>query len=297
MTTFLAGDKFTKRLTAKDANRMLRAAQEHEAGLANITLKDVQRVWENGHIFVRSDSESVPAFSVLGYANSPQFLDPQRANVGQQLIYFIGQRFHAHKHFFRHCVVQTDARMGEIVPAAISGVTFARCKMNEGNGYATMGSLLIEHMATQDGGDNATIGGYFKQFAEFNYSVQSDFGQAMLIKAPLRDAQFSNLSRALVLLRQYTPIWRGTLSTKVSARVFTGKISAYGGINDTIDIYDPLQIVPSEMTSNEIGSCVVGLQFSQLRNPTTDPSSLNKIVGCIVTLDNYSMVRFVSVTP
>jgi hypothetical protein len=300
MTTFLAGDKFGKRLTAKDANRMLRAAQEQEAGLANVTIRDVQRVWENGHILVRNDAESVPVFSVLGYANSPQVIDPQRGNVGQQLIYFIGQRFHAHKHFFRHCVIQSAARTGEVVPAAVSGITFARCAAAEWIGnqeFMTMSSLLIQHMATQDGGDNATFGGYFK---EYTYSTSFDFGQAKLIKAPIvngGDNSGSYRSRALVLLRQYTPVWRGTLSTIGTAGVYTGKIDAYSGITDTIDIYDPLKVVPSGMTSAEVGSCVVGLQFCQPRSTEADPSVLNKIRGCIVTLDNFSMVRFVSVTP
>jgi|688.fasta_scaffold215703_3 hypothetical protein len=302
MTVFLTGDNFGRRITAKEANRILRAGQEQEAGLANVSVRDVQRVWENGHILVRNDSgQSVPAFSVLGYAGSPQYIDPNRANVGQQLVVFIGQRYHAYKHFFRHCVLQTSALMGEVVPAAISGVTFARIKDNEGGSatYRTGEKLLVQHIATQDGGDNAAIGSYFYRYRHLD--SQTEFGQAQVIKFPAKpgDDSFNAIrSRGLVLLRQFTPIWRGTMSTIESGtRNYTGKITAFEGITETIVIRDPFQVVPNAITSGEITSAVVGLQLGQNEDAVSDPATLPNIRAAIVTIDNYTATRFVVSEP
>jgi hypothetical protein len=293
MTTFLAGDQLTRRLTAKDANRMLRAAQEHEAGLANLTAKDVLRVWQNGHVLVRNDATGGPAdkFCVLGYANSPALVEPNLANVDPQLFFFIGQEFRPYKHFFRHCVLQQRAVPGEVVPAAVSGLTFAQVftPIETATTYATGGHLYIEYSATDP---KPT---YFSQ----SLSESFQFGHATLLKAPCKSPTFQVRSTALVMLRQFTPIWKATISTRVDARNYTGKLTAYSisesGV--TINIRDPLLIVPSSMTSAEIGSITAGVQLCQPNLTGTDPAALPNIEGCFVTLDNFSMVRFVSVTP
>jgi hypothetical protein len=293
MTTFLAGDQLTRRLTAKDANRMLRAAQEHEAGLANVTAKDVLRVWQNGHILVRNDATGGPAnrYCILGYANSPTLVEPNLANVDPQLFFFIGQDFRPYKHFFRHCVLQQRAVAGEVVPAAVSGITFAQVfePLESPTTFATGGHLAINYSSSAIGPT------YFSQ--SLNESFQ--FGHATLVKAPCNSPLFQVRSTALVMLRQFTPVWRATIDTRVDQRNYTGKLTAYATSESgvTINIRDPLKIVPSSMTSAEIGSITAGIQLCQPNLTGTDPAALPNIEGCFVTLDNYSMVRFVSVTP
>lgn len=291
MTTFLAGDKFTKRLTAKDANRMLRAAQEHEKGLANITVRDVLRIWQNGHILVRNDASfNADKYQVLGYANSPALVEPNLANVDPQLFFFIGQDFRPYKHFFRHCVVQQRAVVGEVVPAAVNGLTFAQVfePIETDTTYATGGHLAINYTSS------LISPTYFTQST--NESFQ--FGHATLLKAPCKSF-YGVRNTALVMLRQFTPVWRATIDTRVDSRNYTGKLTAYATSESavTINIRDPLKIVPTSMTSAEIGSITAGVQLCQPNLTGTDPATLPNIEGCFVTLDNYSMVRFVSVTP
>ena len=118
-------------ISAKELNRAIAAGRDRDAGLANLSSRDLNRARENGHILVRNQTgATVKIFSVLGYNNPRTEFYSESQNLFWQRAVWDGATIDLKQHWFAHCVLQQHATAGEVVPAAVNGLTFAR--VNEG---------------------------------------------------------------------------------------------------------------------------------------------------------------------
>ena len=286
MTVFLTGDNFQRKLTAKDANRMLKVAQEHEAGAGNLTASDIQRAWDNNHILVRWNATyKLYAGSVIGIGNpSTRYTygeGPQR--YAQQLNIFPGQRLKIKKHWFRYGIAQTTAKQGEIIPVAISGNTMAfvnSSNMQEGARVALWDTDQYNFATTEYS--------YFQPTSEYGTA----FGHAVLVKGSGRAIP---KSRALVRLNDRNTVWRATLNNRVSATEFDGFLSVYGTPVSDIKVFDPVGVMPgtTDMPIGAIG-VTAGIEITQ-KTEAISGETLPDITGYIIcvnrgtTLTNVEM--------
>jgi hypothetical protein len=287
MTVFLTGQNLTRNLTAKDANRMLKVAQEAEAGAGNLTTKQIRNAWENGHILVRNDwGVYLPAFAVTGVGPAQYLYDvrnlPRRDR--QQSVIYSAQLIRLKKHWFRHGVVQQRAGMGEIVPCAINGVSFAQVRYS---GTSTNQMLGVK-VALQDWDQQSTqAGGIFFPEREFS----TFFGHAELLQASKET--FPERHRSLVKLHQRNTVWRAVLTNRVDSLEFDGYLSVYGSFSwSTIKIYDVWSVMPNT-TDLPTGSCSIpcGIELTQgLMEATSEQTNLPDITGYIISVNRGTTI-------
>ncbi len=290
MTVFLTGDNFQRKLTAKDANRMLKAAQEQEAGAGNLTSQDIQRAWDNQHVMVRWDGPlRADAYSVIGIGNA---LEPYNSGAlpprdRQQLNIFRGQLVRVKKHWFRYGVLQQHAWPGQVVPAAVYGVTFAQLSVYDNNTGPLQGSRLALRDIAFSGSDDRTGVFYYQT------STSTSFGHAKLLRGT-RDTLLEK-HRSLVQLHDRNTVWGALLTNRVSTTEFDGHITIYGATLGAIKIWDVFSLMPptSEIPT---GSCNIGVGIELTQNITNSTAeALPDISGYIIcvnrgtTLTNVEM--------
>lgn len=290
MTVFLTGQNFTRNLTAKDANRMLKVAQDAEAGAGNLTTKQIRNAWENGHILVRNDwGNWLPAYAAIGIGPASYLYDIRnlpRRDKPESVIYS-GQLIKIKKHWFRHGIIQQRAAMGELVPCAIEGVTFAQVRYTGSS--QTTSQLLGVRVALQDYEQSRTTieGGMFRAAREYN----TYFGHAELLQASRE--YFPERHRSLVKLHQRNTVWRAVLSNRVDAYEFDGYLSVYGSASYTqIKIYDVWGVMPNT-TDLPTGSCSIpcGIELTQgLLEPTSEQTNLPDITGYIISVNRGTTI-------
>jgi hypothetical protein len=290
MTVFLTGQNLTRNLTAKDANRMLKAAQEAEAGAGNLTTKQIRNAWEANQILVKNDwGNWLPAFSAIGIGPNLYHYDvvniPRRDR--QQSIFYSGQKTRIKKHWFRHGVIQQRAAIGEIVPCAVDGITFAQVIYT--NSSNTTDKILGCKVALRDVAETspeATIG-WFRAIREYD----THFGHAELLAA--NRESLPERRRALLKLNQRNIVWRAVLTNRVSTTEFDGYLSAYGSFTwSTIKIYDVWSVMPNT-TDLPTGSCSVpcGIELTQgLLEPTSEQTNLPDITGYIISVNRGTTI-------
>lgn len=297
MTLFLTGDNFQRKLTAKDANRMLKVAQEKEAGAGNLTTKDVMRAWNNNHILVKWDATyKLYAGSPIGINNptTRYTYGEGYPRYAQELNIYPGARLKIKKHWFRYGIAQTTAKQGEIIPVAISG--------------NTMG--FVDGASMEEGGRVGLLDTEQLQFSYFDFSYLrsnveygTSFGHAVLIKG---SGATIPRSRALVRLNDRNIIWRAVLNERVSTTEFNGFLSAYptqtgSGRPDTpisdIKIFDPFGIMPntSLMPTGAIG-VYAGVEITQ-KIEVGSGETLPDITAYIVCVDRQTMLTGVEMSP
>lgn len=282
MTVFLTGDRIDRKITARDANRMLRAAQEQEAGLGNISAAQLLDVFENGHILVRNDTnQTAYPFAVMGYAQADARFSWRFGNLNRKLNIFSGQRPKLYKHWFRHCVLQTGARPGEVVPAAINGLTFAAVRTpNDSSTQLAMGT----HVAIEDA-DFYTSAWPYAGFYQIGSGTVGRYGHAQLIRAG--NGVNDVVNTALVNLQQITPVWRATLSNRVSGSEFDASLPEYNaaGPTGTIKVYDPQGICPdTSVIPTGTVSISALVEIYQPSVMTNDKSELPDICGILINV-------------
>jgi hypothetical protein len=289
MTIFLTGQNLTRNLTAKDANRMLKVAQEAEAGAGNLTTKQIRNAWESNQILVRNDwGHRLPAFSAVGIGPSSYAYDiiniPRRDK--QQAIVYSAQKLRIKKHWFRHGVIQQRAAAGEIVPCAIDGVTFA---LTTYTAIDTTYPYLGDKLALMDVGEVSPdeLVGYYKRQRELNVY----YGHAELLRSSAQVVPERN--RSLIRLNQRNTVWRAILTNRVDSTEFDGYLTIYGSSSrGQLKVYDPFSLMPG--TSDvPTGSCniVCGIEITQgLLDPTSEQTNLPDIIGYIVSLNRGTTV-------
>lgn len=284
MTVFLTGDRFDRKVTARDANRMLRAAQEQEAGLANISPAQLQQVFENNHILVRNDTTTrVWPYRVMGYAQADSHFDFRRCNVNRSLNIFSGQKRKLYKHWFRHCVLQVGAWPGEVVPAAITGLTFAMVR----SPFDTVSQLSIGTQVALEDADLYLGGWEYAGFYEIGSATVGRYGHAQVMRTGLQSGIISTNGLALVELQKITPIWRATLTNRVSTNEFDAVLPDYSaaGPTGTIKVYDPQNICPdTTVISTGAQSIPALIEVYQPSKNTNDKSELPDIAGVLVNV-------------
>lgn len=265
MTVFLTGDNFQRNLTAKDANRMLKAAREVDAGAGNLTSSQVVRAWQNGHIFIRNDypnNFSLPAYSTIGIGPALYEWSTQGPLVRNQQWQNIwrGQKINLKQHWFRHGVIQQSAAAGEIVPCAIDGITFAIADnpiLNAASPWHYSGVRIALNI--YDSTD------YSERWEPWTYKrdqSQAFVGQARLLQSA-RTAEQTR-SRILVKLNDHNSVWRAVLTNRDNETTFDGYLSAYG-TGTAIKIYDPMSIMPgtADLPTGSVSNLVVGVEITQ----------------------------------
>lgn len=280
MTLFLSGDKFTRQLTAKNANRLLRAAQESEAGAGNLTTSDIQRAWDNNHLLVKwTETHKYYAGSLIGIGNPLQgytysnLFREIRPRYAQELLIYPGQRFKIKKHWFRYGVLQATAQRNEIVPVAVSGNTMAF--VNSAN--MQEGGRIDLHDVAQDNFTNALYNYFNAPPIDFG----AHFGHAILLKGSGRAIP---KSRALVRLNDRNTVWRALLTNRLSTNEFEGFLPAYGTPISDIKIFDPFQLMPStsDLPVGSVG-VTVGVEITQ-KIQVISGEVLPDITGYIVSV-------------
>lgn len=293
MTVFLTGDNFQRKLTAKDANRMLKAAQEQEAGAGNLTTRDIIDAWQNQQVMVRWDGPlRADAYSVIGIGNA---LEPYTSGTlpvrdRQQLNIFRGQLLRIKKHWFRHGVLQRHAWPGELVPAAVYGLTFAQMA---GSAYdnATgpfQGSRVILRDVAYNGTDDRM--GMF----EYQTSVSTSFGHAKLMRAT--NQQLYERHRSLVQLHERNTVWGALLTNRVSTTEFDGHITIYGATLGAIKIWDVFSLMPST-TDIPTGACNIGVGIELTQNcQNSTAEALPDITGYIICVNRSTTLTGVEMS-
>jgi hypothetical protein len=264
MTVFLTGDNFQRNLTAKDANRMLKAAREVDAGAGNLTSSQVVRAWQNGHIFIRNDHPNyrLPAYSTIGigpalYEWSTQGPVP-RTQQWQNV--WRGQRINLKQHWFRHGVIQQSAAVGEIVPCAIDGITFAIADtpiLNGPSPWHYSGVRIALNIYSQN-----DISERWEPWTFIRDAAQAFMGQARLLQSSRTDS--TTRGRILIKLNDHNSIWRAVLTNRDNETTFDGYLSAYG-TGTAIKIYDPMSIMPgtADIPTGSVSNLVVGVEITQ----------------------------------
>lgn len=282
MTVFLTGDRIDRKITARDANRMLRAAQEQEAGLANISPSQLVDVFENGHILVRNDTTlTAYPFCVMGFAQADSRFAWQYGNLNRRLNVFSGQRPKVYKHWFRHCVLQQGARPGEVVPAAVSGLTFAAVRTPTDS---TTQLSIGTNIALEDADLYGTAWPY-AGFYELGSNATGRYGHAQLLRS--HTGLTGTINPSLVMLKQPTPVWRATLSNRLSTSEFDGSLPNYSaaGPTGTIKIYDQQGICPStDIIPTGSISIPALVEIFQPSVMTNDKSELPDICGILINV-------------
>lgn len=291
MTVFLTGQNFTRNLTAKDANRMLKVAQEAEAGAGNLTTKQIRNAWESNQILVKNDwGNWLPAFSAIGIGPNLYQYDvvnlPRRDR--QQSIFYSGQKTRIKKHWFRHGVIQQRAAIGEIVPCAVDGLTFAQVTYS--NRGETTDKYLGVKIALQDVANVSpeNTHGFFSRI----YQYSTFFGHADLFSV---NREFLlEKKRALIRLNQRNTVWRAVITNRVDATEFDGYLSVYGSFDwSTIKIYDVWGLMPNT-TDLPTGSCSVpcGIEITQgLTKATSEQTNLPDITGYIISVNRGTTIK------
>ena len=284
MTVFLTGDRLDRKLTARDANRVLRAAQEQEAGLANISPVQLQQVFENNHILVRNDTNlRVWPFRVMGYAQADSRFDFRLANVNRRLNVFSGQKRKLYKHWFRHCVLQTGAQPGEVVPAAITGLTFAMVRIP----FDTTTQLSMGTQVALEDGDIFQGGWEYAGFYQLGSATVGRYGHAQVMRTGLQSGIITTNGLALVEMQKITPVWRATLTNRVSTTEFDAVLPDYSasGPTGTIKVYDPQNICP-DTTVIPTGTTSIPalIEVYQPSVNTNDKSELPDIAGVLINV-------------
>ncbi len=288
MTVFLRGDRLDRRVTARDANRMLRAAQEYDAGLGNLTTQQVIDTFQAGHILVRNDTQwTVYPYTVMGYAQADARFDTRNANISTRLNVFTGQRLKVYKHWFRHCVFQQGAAPGEVVPAAINGLSF--CSVRDPANTTT--TLAMGSMVAIEDADTFSTEWFYSGFRHLGSTTAGRYGHAHLVQAGNLGVTFRY---ALVNLQKITPCWRVSLTNRVSNVEFDGVIADYSGIigsSGNMKVYDPQGICP-DTTIIPTGACDVK-GFAEIYQPsinTTNKTEIPDIAGVLISV-NATTVR------
>lgn len=287
MTVFLPGDRLDKRITARDANRMLRAAQQQDAGLGNLSPAQVQDTFDAGHILVRNDTNvRTYPFCLMGYAQADNPYRYELSNVHRRLNIYTAQRPKLYKHWFRHCVLQQAAAPGEVVPAAISGLTFASV-----NTPRDTPSILATgaQVAILDS-DLFPNTWHYTGFYQIGSTIVGRYGHAELVRAGAHSAL---IRTALIRLGAVTPCWRITLTNRVSTDEFDGSLDDYNtqiGNSGTLKVYDPQGICPgTDIIAT--GSCSLKgfVEIFQPSQETNDKTFLPDICGVLVSLNATSV--------
>jgi hypothetical protein len=290
MTVFLTGQNLTRNLTAKDANRMLKVAQEAEAGAGNLTTKQIRNAWEANQILVKNDwGNWLPAFSAIGIGPNLYHYDvvniPRRDR--QQSIFYSGQKTRIKKHWFRHGVIQQRAAIGEIVPCAVDGLTFAQVT------YSNRGDTTDKYhgvkIALQDVAnvEPDAIFGFFSRMHEYS----TFFGHADLLSV---NREFLlEKKRALIKLNQRNTVWRAVITNRVDTTEFDGYLSVYGNLSyATIKIYDVWSVMPN-LTDLPTGSTNIpcGIELTQgLTQATSEQTNLPDITGYIISVNRGTTI-------
>lgn len=288
MTVFLPGDRIDRRITARDANRMLRAAQEYDAGLGNISARQLIDTFENGHILVRNDTNlRTYPFCVMGFAQAESAFQFELSNVNRRLNIFIGQKPKVYKHWFRHCVLQQSAAPGEVVPAAVSGLTFASVDTPRD----TPSILAVGAQVALVDGDMVNNQWPYSGFFEIGSTGVGRYGHAEMIRA---GAHRAIIRTALINMKKITPCWRITLTNRVSSSEFDGSLDDYLNLtpgSGTLKVYDPQGICPGTSVV-PTGSCTVKgfVEIYQRSIESNDKTFLPDIAGILISV-NAATVR------
>jgi len=290
MTVFITGDNFQRGLTAKDANRLLKVAKQTDAGLGNLTSKQLVRAWENGHILVRNDypnNYKLPAYSTVGIGPAVYRYSGKGAESRgkQDMNVWSAQKLSIKKHWFRHGVIQQYAAQGEVVPCAVSGLTFAipDSPMLDTNVGPYLGVKIALNAYAAD--DNSELWG---PWTTANHGptggTSNQIGHAELLVSNKSASQFE--SRILIRLNRHNVVWRARLTNRVSTQEFDGYIDNYGATLGVIKIYDPMYLMPgTDLIPNGSMSAVVGIEIAQGQSAATnEQTNLPDITGYIVCL-------------
>ena len=286
MTVFLPGDRIDRKISARDANRMLRAAQEYDAGLGNLSPGQLQDVFENGHILVRNDENlRAYAFCAMGFAQAEAPFRLDYSNCNRRLNIFIGQRPKLYKHWFRHCVLQQGAAPGEVVPAAINGLTFAAVETpRDTPSVFSLGAQVA--LYDSDFVPNSWM---YSGFYEVGSSTNGRYGHAELVRAASHRVP---IRTALINMKKITPCWRVTLTNRVSTTEFDGTLDEFNFTGSpTIKVYDPQGICPGTSVVPTGGCSVKGfVEIYQNSVTTNDKTFLPDIAGILISV-NAAVVR------
>jgi len=263
---------------------MLRAAQEHEEGLANISPAQLEQVFANNHILVRNDTNlRVWPYRVMGYAQADSKFDFRLSNVNRRLNVFTGQKRKVYKHWFRHCVLQQGAQPGEVVPAAITGLTFAMVRTP----FDTPSQLSIGCQVALEDGD-ITFGGWeYNGFYQLGSASVGRYGHAQVMRTGEQSGIITSNACALVELQKLTPVWRATLTNRVSTTEFDAVLPDYSaqGPTGTIKVLDPQNICPDTTVIPTGATSIPALiEIFQPSLNTNDKSELPDIAGVLINV-------------
>ncbi len=293
MTLFITGDNFQRGLTAKDANRLLKVAKETDAGAGNLTSKQLKRAWENGHILVRNDyplQYRLYAYSTVGIGPATYRYNTTGAPLRgtQDLNVWSAQKLNIKKHWFRHGVIQQSAAYGEIVPCAVSGVTFAiaRTPILDTSANSYLGTKVAFDSADYlaEVSSPTEWGPWSRRGMGFASDSETFVGQAeMLVSTRFADPA---KSRILIRLNRHNIVWKAQITNRISTKNFDGYISSYGTPYGDLKIYDPMSLMPgTDLIPNGAMSATVGIEITQgQESPTSDNTNLPDITGYIVCL-------------
>jgi hypothetical protein len=224
---FVRGDRFNP--TASDANRILKKALEADQGAGNLSAREIREGLQLGHIFIKNNTGgSLDRFSVVGLGDRlyPFRLNQNRLNW--EINAWNGDTINVRRHWYHFAVVQQSCSNGEIVRAAIDGMTFVRMT---GGASPSEGSGLFNMALNASGA-----------------SMQpSSYGHHARLLAPADTNSASEDNPGLVSLGHYSRVWAAIVESRTDTDTLVGYLDLYGSGSDKqqINIEDDYDLLPS----------------------------------------------------
>ncbi len=224
---FVRGQRFNP--TASDANRILKKALEADQGAGNLSAREIREGLQLGHIFIKNNTGgSLDRFSVVGLGDRlyPFRLNQNRLNW--EINAWNGDTLNIKRHWYHFCVIQQSCADGEIVRAAIDGMTFCRQTGSAGSPSASAG---LRNCVLYPGGTIADC----------------SYGHHAKILSPSDTNSVSYTNPALIQLGHYSRVWAAIAESRTDTDTLVGYIEEYGdGSNkQQINIEDDYDLLPS----------------------------------------------------
>lgn len=224
---FVRGQRFNP--TAADANRLLKLAREADQGAANLNTAELRTALQLGHVLVKNNTGgSLDRFSVVGLGDRlyPFRLNQRRLDV--ELNAWNGDTINPKRHWYHFAVVQQSCASGEIVRAAVDGMTFVRMS----GGYSPSATSGLSNMALR--ANEASM-------------QPSAYGHHARLLAPADTNSASEDNPGFVSLGKYSRVWAAIIESRTDTDTLVGYLEAYGsGANkQQINIDDDYDLLPS----------------------------------------------------
>lgn len=244
---FTRGDKFTP--TSSDANKLLKLAKEADQGAGNLTAKEIREALQLGHVLVKNNTgAALERFSVIGLGDRlyPFRLNERRLNL--ELNAWNADTINVKRHWYHHGVLQQPAAAGEIVRAAIDGITFVK----QAGGFSPSKSAPLYNLSLR---------------AASAAMEQATYGHHATCIAQSDTNSISDDNPALCILGRYSRVWAAIVESRTDTDTLAGYLEWYGtGSNkQSINIEDRYHLLPSttDLPNGTVTNWRVAIEIAQ----------------------------------